>query len=208
MKRTLAAVGVSTALLFAVASPASAETSSGGTPSTSELTLDGAGTEAAEASADGTTGALNANAKAVGGNSLLPLFIRGFLPPNIIPGQGPSSASAIAGVNKLIEVGPGTYEVTVTYEDARRTAVQTGVASPGAYAQTSVTSAETHQTTFDALPVATGDVVLTYVVEVPEGSENLSVSANVIASAYADGAGNTADSTATVGQTSYEVVPV
>lgn len=207
MKRTLAAVGVSAALLFTVAGPAGAETASGGTPNSSELTLDGAGTESAEASAD-ATGALNANAEAVGGNSLLPIVIRGFLPPNIIPGQGPSSASAIAGVNKLIEVGPGTYEVTVTYEDARRDAVQTGVASPGAYAQTSVTSAETHQTTFDALPEVTGDVELTYTVEVPEGSENLSVSATVIASAYADGAGNSADSTATVGRTSYDVVPV
>lgn len=206
MKRTIAAVGMTAAVLFGTGQVAGAETATGGTPRTSEgPNLDGAGTEVSDATADGATGALDARAQAVGADSLLPVVIRGFLPPNLIPGQGPSTAAANAGVDRTFEVEPGTYEVTVSYQGAQRDESETGNSTAAAYVQTHATTSSDQRIAFDDLPDATGTVERTFVVEVPEGSDSIGVSATAVALASADGKGNAADTSATVGQTTIQV---
>lgn len=208
MKRTLVAAMVAAAMLFGTASAASAETATGGTPRTSEgPNLDGAGTEVSEASADGETGALRASAETVGADSFLPVVIRGFLPPNIIPGQGPSTAAASASVERTFDVGPGTYEVTITFSGAQGVEDETGNGTAAAYTQTSVSApGQDHPAiAFDDLPDDPGTVERTFVIEVPEGEQSLSVLAHAVVISSSDGEGNAADAEAIVGQTTFEV---
>lgn len=160
-----------------------------------------------EATTDGATGALAASAEAVGGDSLLPVVVRGFLPPNLLPGQGPSTAAASAGVDRTFDVEPGTYEVTITYENARGEETETGRAAAAAYVQSSAAHESDLEPAiaFDDLPGETGDVERTFVIEVPEGTGTLSVSASAVVIASADGEGNAGEAAATVAQTTFEV---
>ncbi|HXH58036.1 hypothetical protein [Iamia sp.] len=208
MKRTIAVVSVAAALLFGAANVAGAETATGGTPRTSEgPNIDGAGTEVSEATADGATGALEARAEAVGGDSILPVVLRGFLPPNLIPGQGPSTAAANAGVDRSFTVEPGTYEVTITFDSAEQEEIEAGRATAAAYVQTSAAfPGDTEPAiAFDELPDEPGTVERTFVVEVPEGADRISVSATAVALSSADGEGNAADTRASVEQTTISV---
>lgn len=210
MKRTLVALTTVAAVLFGTANAAYAETAIGGTARTSEgPNLDGVGTEVSDATADGATGALAASAEAVGARSFLPVPIRGFLPPNLIPGQGPSTAAANAGVDRNFDVEAGTYEVTVSYENARGVETETGRATAAAYVQTSASyeGALEPSIAFDDLPDDQGTVERTFVIEVPEDG-TVSVSATAVALASADGRGNAADAEATVGQTTFSVDPI
>lgn len=210
MKRTIATIGVSVVLLLGAADVAGAETVTGGTPSVSEgPNLDGAGTEVSEASADGATGAFAARAEAVGGDSILPLVIRGFLPPNILPGQGPSTAGASAGVDRTFAVEPGTYEVTITFGGASGRVEKTGRAAAAAYVQTSAVAEGSVEPSiaFDDLPATPGTVERTFLIEVPAGDDSINVNAFAVVISSADGTGNAADSEATVGTTTISVDP-
>lgn len=169
--------------------------------------LDGAGTEVSAASADGATGAFNASAEAVGGNSLLPILIRVFLPPDLIPGQGPSTAAANAGVNRSFAVGPGRSRVTITYSNAQGVGTTTGRGTAASCVQTSASAAGSFEPAiaFDDRPATTGAVSRSFVLEVPEGEQGPAVSATAVVIASADGKGNSGTARATVGQTTISV---
>lgn len=206
MRRMLSTLTIGAAIVFGTANAAQAETATGGTPRVNEgPNLDGAGTEVSEASADGATGAFSARAETVGANSFLPIVIRGFLPPNLIPGQGPSTAAASAGVDRAFAVQPGAYRVTISYRAARGVEAETGGGTARAYVQTSVSNGFQPLIAFDDLPDEVGTVERTFVVEVAAGVTTLAVNAVAVALANADGQGNGAEAGLTVGQTTFDV---
>ncbi|MTD13733.1 hypothetical protein GIS00_07225 [Nakamurella sp. YIM 132087] len=206
LRKLAAGTALAAAALVLAASPAAAAPMAGGTATTGENVVRGAGSGTAEAEVDPGTGAIEVTARATGGNGL----------PIALPLLGSTTSAGAQGqvARSLGVVGPGTYRVTVTYQLADTSGTRTGTAASTDVRRTTVAgfdcafecAGNQQQIRFETLPSGSTTVSTSILLTVPDGrTESVRASANVSATATATGRGSAATVTASVDGVTFEL---